>query len=40
MLRLGLPPICALAMQGYELAKAAKLGYEIPTSLFLQDIRD
>lgn len=24
----------------YELAKAAKLGYEIPTRLFLQDIRD
>ena len=24
----------------YELAKATKLGYEIPTTLFLQDIRD
>jgi len=24
----------------YELAKKAKLGHEIPTSLFLQDIRN
>jgi alanine dehydrogenase len=30
----------AVAGRVYELAKAAKLGYEIPTSLFLQDIRD
>jgi alanine dehydrogenase len=30
----------AVASRVYELAKAAKLGYEIPTSLFLQDIRD
>ena len=30
----------AVAAGLYELAKAAKLGYEIPTSLFLQDIRD
>jgi len=30
----------AVAARVYELAKAAKLGYEIPTSLFLQDIRD
>jgi ornithine cyclodeaminase/alanine dehydrogenase-like protein (mu-crystallin family) len=30
----------AIAGRIYELAKAAKLGYEIPTSLFLQDIRD
>jgi alanine dehydrogenase len=30
----------AVAGRVYEAAKAAKLGYEIPTSLFLQDIRD
>jgi len=30
----------AVAGRIYEAAKAAKLGYEIPTSLFLQDIRD
>jgi alanine dehydrogenase len=30
----------ALAGKVYELARAAKLGYEIPTRLFLQDIRD
>jgi alanine dehydrogenase len=30
----------AVAGKVYELAKAAKLGYEIPTRLFLQDIRD
>ncbi|HMA71429.1 MAG TPA: hypothetical protein VKP67_08070 [Xanthobacteraceae bacterium] len=30
----------AVAGRVYELAKAAKLGYEIPTNLFLQDIRD
>jgi len=30
----------AVAGRVYESAKAAKLGYEIPTSLFLQDIRD
>jgi ornithine cyclodeaminase/alanine dehydrogenase-like protein (mu-crystallin family) len=30
----------ALAGKVYELAKAAKRGYEIPTRLFLQDIRD
>jgi ornithine cyclodeaminase/alanine dehydrogenase-like protein (mu-crystallin family) len=30
----------AVAGRVYELAKATKLGYEIPTSLFLQDIRD
>src|SRR5260221_5858910 len=30
----------AVAGRVYELAKAAKLGYEIPTRLFLQDIRD
>jgi ornithine cyclodeaminase/alanine dehydrogenase-like protein (mu-crystallin family) len=30
----------AIAGRVYEAAKAAKLGYEIPTSLFLQDIRD
>jgi ornithine cyclodeaminase/alanine dehydrogenase-like protein (mu-crystallin family) len=30
----------AVAARVYEAAKAAKLGYEIPTSLFLQDIRD
>jgi alanine dehydrogenase len=30
----------AVAGRAYEAAKAAKLGYEIPTSLFLQDIRD
>jgi alanine dehydrogenase len=30
----------ALAGLVYELAKAANRGYEIPTSLFLQDIRD
>ncbi|HKD27278.1 MAG TPA: hypothetical protein VKC66_15425 [Xanthobacteraceae bacterium] len=30
----------AVAGRVYELAKAAKLGYEVPTSLFLQDIRD
>ena len=30
----------AVAGRVYELAKAAKLGYEIPTGLFLQDIRD
>jgi alanine dehydrogenase len=30
----------AVAGKVYELAKAMKLGYEIPTSLFLQDIRD
>jgi ornithine cyclodeaminase/alanine dehydrogenase-like protein (mu-crystallin family) len=30
----------AVAARVYESAKAAKLGYEIPTSLFLQDIRD
>ena len=29
-----------VAARVYEAAKAAKLGYEIPTSLFLQDIRD
>ncbi len=30
----------AVAGRVYELAKATKLGYEIPTNLFLQDIRD
>jgi alanine dehydrogenase len=30
----------AVAGRVYELAKATKLGYEIPTRLFLQDIRD
>jgi ornithine cyclodeaminase/alanine dehydrogenase-like protein (mu-crystallin family) len=30
----------AVAGKVYELATAAKLGYEIPTRLFLQDIRD
>src|SRR5262249_54325688 len=30
----------AVAGRVYELAKAAKLGYEIPTHLLLQDIRD
>ena len=30
----------AVAGRVYELAKAAKLGYEIPTRLFLQDIRN
>jgi alanine dehydrogenase len=30
----------ALAGKLYELARAARRGYEIPTSLFLQDIRD
>jgi ornithine cyclodeaminase/alanine dehydrogenase-like protein (mu-crystallin family) len=30
----------ALAGKLYELARAAGRGYEIPTSLFLQDIRD
>jgi ornithine cyclodeaminase/alanine dehydrogenase-like protein (mu-crystallin family) len=30
----------AVAARVYEAAKAAKVGYEIPTSLFLQDIRD
>jgi alanine dehydrogenase len=30
----------ALAGRVYELARKAKLGYEIPTRLFLQDIRD
>ena len=30
----------AVAATVYEMAKAAKLGYEIPTRLFLQDIRD
>ena len=30
----------AVAGRVYELAKAAKLGYDIPTSLFLQDVRD
>jgi alanine dehydrogenase len=30
----------AVAGKVYELAKAAKLGHEIPTSLFLQDVRD
>jgi alanine dehydrogenase len=30
----------AVAGRVYEAAKAAKLGYEIPTQLFLQDIRD
>jgi alanine dehydrogenase len=30
----------AVAGRVYELAKKAKLGYEIPTRLFLQDIRD
>jgi alanine dehydrogenase len=30
----------AVAARVYEFASAAKIGYEIPTSLFLQDIRD
>jgi len=30
----------AVAGRVYESARAAKLGYEIPTSLFLQDVRD
>jgi alanine dehydrogenase len=30
----------AVAGRVYELDKKAKLGYEIPTRLFLQDIRD
>jgi ornithine cyclodeaminase/alanine dehydrogenase-like protein (mu-crystallin family) len=30
----------AVAGRVYELAKAAKFGYEVPTSLFLQNIRD
>ena len=30
----------AVAGRVYEMAKKAKLGYEIPTSLFLQDIRN
>lgn len=30
----------AVAGRVYELAKASKMGYELPTELFLQDIRD